>query len=154
MVASGGNDNAVYLWNVATGKRSSILKGHTECIFSLAFAPNGKTLASASGDRTIKLWDLATATCAATLNDNRCILSVAFSHDGKTLAAGSQGEMIELWDLTTGKISTTLGRHISWVDSLAFSPDGKTLASSGDLGDSNNATVKLWDVNIAKKASK
>ena len=154
IVASGGNDNAVYLWNVATGKRTSILKGHTECIFSLAFAPDGKTLASASGDRTIKLWDMARAKCVATLEDNRCVLSVVFSHDGKTLASGSQGETIELWDVATSKISATLGRHISWVDSLTFSPDGKTLASSGDLGDSDNATVKLWDVSRAKNASR
>jgi len=154
IVASGGNDNVVYLWNVSTGKHAAILSGHADCIFALAFSSDGKTLASASGDMTIKLWDVAAAKNTATLKDTHCVLSVTFSPDGKTLASGSQGETIKLWDVAAGKNTAALGKHISWVNSVAFSTDGKTLASSGNLGNLNNNTIKLWDVKIAKEGDK
>ena len=83
-------DDPVRLWDVATGKNTATLKGHTGPINSVAFSPDGKTLASGSWDKTIKLWDVATGKSTATLKGHTdLVCSVAFSPDGKTLASGS-----------------------------------------------------------------
>jgi WD40 repeat protein len=106
------------------------LKGHTEWIHSIAFSPDGKTLASGSQDRTIILWDVATGKATSTWTAPRPVESVAFSPDGKTLAAAAQTE-VELWDVNTGT-KTVLGNgNEPLVQLVAFSPDGKTVASAG-----------------------
>ncbi|MDH6104584.1 trypsin-like peptidase domain-containing protein [Anabaenopsis tanganyikae CS-531] len=116
------------------------LTGHSEWVRSVAFSPDGQTLASGSDDDTIKLWDVATGTSIATLTGHSSwVNSVAFSPDGKTLASGSWDGTIKLWDVATGTSIATLTGHSSWVNSVAFSPDGKTLASG-------SSDIKLWDV--------
>ena len=118
------------------------LGGHPDFVYSVAFSPDGKTLASGSGDNTIKLWDVPTGKEQATLKGHTgWVTSVAFSPDGKTLASGSWDKTIKLWDVATGKELATLQGHTSFVLSVAFSPDGKTLASA-----SGDKTIKLWDV--------
>jgi len=99
-------------------------------------------LASASSSGTLKLWDIATNTCVATLRGRTaCVNSCAFSPDGKMLAsAGSFGDL-KLWDIATNTCVATLSGHTSLVNSCAFSPDGKMLASA-----SNDKTLKLWDI--------
>jgi WD40 repeat protein len=128
-----------------------VLKGHSDVVFCVAFSPDGKILASASGDKTIKLWDVVAGKDIATLRDTHSVLSITFSLDGQTLASGSQGKTIKLWDVTTGKNTATLGRRIAWVNSVAFSPDGKTLASTGNMGGLSN-TIEVWDVKSANPA--
>src|SRR5262249_45648249 len=127
----------------------------------LAFAPDGKTLASANGHWTIqignplnqflpsswstgnvKLWDVATGAERATLEGHsNQILTLAFSPDGRTLAAGERSYYIRLGDVNGRRERATLVGHCGPVFSLAFSPDGKTLASG-----SWDKTVRLWDV--------
>ncbi|MBC5797544.1 trypsin-like peptidase domain-containing protein [Sphaerospermopsis sp. LEGE 00249] len=122
------------------------LTGHSSLVRSVAFSPDGQTLASGSYDNTIKLWDVATGKSIATLTGHSYLVnSVAFSPDGKTLASGSGDDTIKLWDVATGKSIATLTGHSEWVNSVAFSPDGKTLAS-GSLDN----TIKLWDVATGK----
>ena len=116
------------------------LEGHTAWLRSVAFSPDGKTLASGGEDRTVKLWDVATKQDISTLPHGSRVNSAAFSPDGKTLASGSVDATVKLWDVTTGANFATLP-HMSEVNSVAFSRDGKTLASG-----SVDATVKLWDV--------
>ena len=117
------------------------LEGHTDSIGKIVFSSDGATLASASEDRTIRLWDVATGTHRHTLTGhNSHIYSVAFSPDGLTLASGSENGRIRFWNVTTGQYRVTLEGHSSSVRSVAFSPDGQTLASG-----SSDRTIRLWD---------
>jgi WD40 repeat protein len=129
------------------------LKGHTNAVVAVAFSPDGKTLASASYDGTLKLWDMTTGKERATLGEYKgCLGYVAFSPDGKTLASGAIGspgffpdlKQVKLWDVATGKVRTTLKQDTYFVHSVAFSPDGKTLASV-------NEDVTLWDLATDKE---
>ena len=81
-------------------------------VFSVAYSPDGKTLASGSADNTIKLWDVATGKNIITLRGHtNSIDSVTFSPDGKTLASGSWDNTIKLWDVASGKNTATINGH-------------------------------------------
>ena len=120
--------STVFSFNIfAQDFKHTILEGHTESVNRVVFSPDGKMLASASQNRTIRIWDVATGAHKLT-GHNAYIYSVAFSPDGKTLASGSENGRIRLWDITTGQYRVTLEGHRSAVRSVAFSPDGKTQA--------------------------
>ena len=126
---------------VATHPLKAIFVGHTDHVWSVAFSPDGQTLASGSWDNTIRLWDTHTVQHKITLiGDTGDIGSVAFSPDGQTLASGSWDNTIRLWDPHTGKLKRTLTDHIRSVTSVMFSPDGQTFASGGD-----EQTIRLWN---------
>ena len=148
--SEGVEDATVRLWDVVSGTLKATLKGHTSAIYSIAFSPDGMTVASGSDDETIKLWDVKTGKLKATLEGHTSsVFSVAFSPDGMTIASGSDDETIKLWDVKTGKLKATLEGHTDTVYSVAFSPDGTTLVSG-----SHDATVKLWDVTRQPQAPK
>ena len=123
------------------------LKGHTEIIRCVAFAPDGQTLASGSDDHTVKLWDLATGQPRATIPLNDGVRSVAFAPGGQTLAIAcgdSQNTQrpgeVKLWDVKSAGERAVLQGHRAAVLVVAFSPDGQALASG-----STDGTVKVWD---------
>jgi WD40 repeat protein/tRNA A-37 threonylcarbamoyl transferase component Bud32 len=117
------------------------LKGHSSDVNAIAFTPDGKTIATASDDKTIKLWSLESKQEIRTLKGHSdWIWTIAISPDGKTLASGSKNKTIKLWNLATGEEILTLKGHSSGVTSVAFSPDGATLAS-GSL----DKKIKLWN---------
>ncbi len=116
--------------------------GHSQSVSSVAFTPDGKTLASGSSDNTIKLWEVATGRELRTFSGHlRFVTSVVFTDDGKTLASASWDKTVKLWDVATGRELRTLTGHSSYIDSLAFTADGRKLASGSD-----DKTIKLWDV--------
>jgi WD40 repeat protein len=123
------------------------LEGHTNAVISMSFSPDGKTLASGSADKTIKLWNLKIGQEIGTLKGHTdYVNSVSFSPDSKTLASGSGDSTIKLWNLETEEEIRTLNGHTNAVNSVSFSPDGKTLASA-----SYDKTIKLWNLKIGQE---
>ena len=99
MLASGGSgfDRIVYVWDVSTGTLKFKLTGHRHIISSVAFGPDGKTLATGSADKTARLWNVETGTLEFELAAHTTsVLSVSFSPDGKTLATGCADPIVRL----------------------------------------------------------
>ncbi|HSE38947.1 MAG TPA: caspase family protein, partial [Blastocatellia bacterium] len=115
-------------------------------ISAIAFAPDGKTIASGSYDNAIKLWDVGSARQLYNLTGHASeVTGVAFSPDGTMLASCSRDKTVKLWNAQTGQPIRTIPAHASDVFAVAFSPDGKTLASG-----SYDKTVRLWDPQTGK----
>ena len=128
VLAGGGEDGALLLWDVATRQLRTTLKGHGRRIVTLAFSSDGTLLASgADYEDIVQLWDVATGEHRAPLAAHtNGIRAVTFAPDGATLASGSRDGTVRLWDVATGEHDIILGT--APVSALAFSPDGTVLA--------------------------
>lgn len=187
-VASGSLDSTVKLWDIDSGQELKSLKKQNpigsnpiitynpgyDPVFSVAFSPDGQTVASGNSDNTIKLWDVTSGQeLKALKGHSHFVQSVAFSPNGKMLASGSDDRTIKLWDVASGQELRTLKGHSSHVRSVALIVGGTTLESSGGIGimlwdvatgqdvafspdgktraNGSGATIKLWDVASAKE---
>ncbi|MGW2328497.1 nSTAND1 domain-containing NTPase [Streptomyces sp. NPDC001700] len=115
--------------------------GHTKTVTGTAFAPNGRILATASDDHSVKLWDTRSHHLLATLTGHTdSVNAVAFSPDSRILATASDDHSVKLWDTRSHHLLATLTGHTGLVDGAVFSPDGRSLATA-----SRDRTVRLWD---------
>ncbi len=122
------------------------LQGHQDLVLSVAFDPQGETLASGSNDNTVKLWEVRSGKLIRTLEGHQDLVwSVAFDPQGGTLASGSADNTVNLWEARSGKLIHTLEGHQGVVYSVTFDPQDRTLASGSD-----DRTVKLWEARSGK----
>ncbi|HOD80927.1 MAG: Serine/threonine-protein kinase pkn1 [Planctomycetes bacterium ADurb.Bin126] len=129
LLATGGGDGRVMIWDAASWKRLHMLEGHRKGIEGVAFSPDGGHLASAGRDEDVIVWDPATGKRVAQLQARSS--GVAYSHDGKLLASGDYGGKVRLWgapDYKPLEVIDAQSGDIQWVD---FSRDGRWLAGGG-----------------------
>ena len=146
VVASGGRDGRVRLWEARAGAPIRTLRGHEGQIEAIAFAPDGKTLASGSTDQVVCLWDAATGERLRTMKGRVAyrLSALAFAPDGREIAVGDQVGAVTFWDVATGAAKHTVPGRASTVEALAYAPDGKILAVAGQ-----DKTVTLRDARTA-----
>jgi hypothetical protein len=143
-VMSGGKDNKVSMWDLATmpAKIVKTFDGQKGAVKTLDVSPDGNYLASGSADGSIRIWDVRGSNLLyELLGSGRDVNAVAFSPDGKMLASGGADGTVALWNMGNGSRVKSQEGHKGWVRDVAFSPDGKLLASCGD-----DKLVKIWEV--------
>ncbi|MBL7187157.1 MAG: protein kinase [Phycisphaerae bacterium] len=141
--ASGGTvgSGSVKVLDTATGSVVMTLQ-HNDLVYTVAYSPDGKRIASAGVERTIKIWDVASGDEVMTLRGHEnWIWWIAFSPDGRRIVSSSNDKTIKVWDANNGTEMMTLRGHHELVWSVVFSPDGKRIASGNW-----NKTIKVWDV--------
>ena len=144
-----GRSGIVRLYDLRVGKPAAKpaaeFPAHKDAIYTLAFSPDGKTLATAGYDRVIKLWDVPTPaakpTPRLTLTDHSdAVYGLAFHPSGKLLASASADRAVKVWDTAKGKRLYTLSDPTDWVYAVAWSPDGRHIAAGGA-----DKSVRVWE---------
>jgi WD40 repeat protein len=130
------------LWDATTGKLQHILEGHGAAVSAVAWSSDGKTLATASYDKTVRIWDPATGKSTFTFSAHTgSVLALAFAHDNKSIASGGSDKKVLVWKVADGTIQNTFEGHSAEVTCVAWGSTASGLLASG----SNDKTVRLWN---------
>jgi eukaryotic-like serine/threonine-protein kinase len=127
-------------------------RGHSKEIYTLSWSPDGKFIASGSGDETVQVWNVARGTNILSYYGHRhklgkgLVQSVMWSPDGKYIVSGSWDKTVRIWDASTGRTVSTYRSYYEVVEAVAWSPDGKYIASGN-----RNGTAHVWNVTSGKK---
>jgi transcriptional regulator with XRE-family HTH domain len=142
LLASGGTDGTVRLWETGVERQLAILQGHTGGVWRVALSADGRLVAGGgANDGFVRLWETATGQPLATLQGHTGVIwGLALSADGRLLASGGGDGTVRLWDTSSGRQLATLQGNSGAVYGLALSTDGELLTSSTEDG-----TVSLWD---------
>jgi DNA-binding beta-propeller fold protein YncE len=123
---------------------------HDSGVTSVAVTPDGKYVVSGSGDKTLRLWELATGQEVRRFTGHAgSVTSVAVTPDGKYIVSGSGNKTVRVWDLATGQEVRRFTGHQDWVNSVAVTPDGKYVVSGSD-----DNTVRLWELATGKEGGR
>jgi len=140
-----GRSKLLFLWEVSTGLVRA-LEGHEKGIISVAISNDSRWVLTASEDRAIRMWDVASGQCIRTLEGHRQeVRAVVFSQDGQTILSGSFDDTIRVWETETGSCLRTIRGHAGGVNSIAISPDGLRALSGGD-----DRTVRIWEIGTGR----
>ncbi len=153
-LAAGSYDRAIYLWELSQAPRGVkatlvfTLTGHTGAIRAIAFSPLENLLASASDDRTIRLWDTTTGRVLYTfVGHDGEVTTLTFSKDGRYLISGSRDRTVRVWDgaASNPNAAIVLSGPQSVILSLAIGPEGRFLAAG-----SGDQSVHIWDLDYPR----
>ncbi|KAJ3695720.1 hypothetical protein LUZ60_001097 [Juncus effusus] len=133
---------------------SASIAGHTEAVLSVSFSPDGKYLASGSGDTTVRFWDLNTQTPLFTCNGHKnWVLTIAWSPDGKYLVSGSMSGELIVWDPQTGKpLGGPLTGHKKWITGVSWEPVHLAAPCRRFVSASKDGDARIWDVALKRSA--
>jgi eukaryotic-like serine/threonine-protein kinase len=136
-----GGRGIISLVDTGTGEQIWSITAHSDAVVGLAFSPDGKRLASASPDKTLKVWDTADGREIYAFHGHKQRLTcVTFSPDGSRIASGGDDQMIRIVAAATGDETLSLKGHVGPVHCVAFTPDGHRLVSGG-----RDHLLRVWD---------
>lgn len=142
LLATGGDDHVVRIWELDEAEVSARLLGHNDWVRAASFSPDGRLLATAGNDRQIRLWSMSESTQSQTIPEiGQNICALAFSPDGRLLAAAGFEETVVVYDVESGRVVHRLAAPGPDMRAVEFSPDGRQLAVAGRSG-----TIRTWDI--------
>lgn len=140
LIATGGADRTVRLWNAETLETTRVYRGHQDYVTALSFVPDGRQLASGDLSGVVRIWSVTTRRLQRSIRAHKGgVTSLAYSGDGHWLATAGKDGLVRIWDLQRQRPPRTFVGHAGEVNALSFAPDGATLASAGADG-----VVRLW----------
>ncbi len=150
LLASGCDNNTVYLWDIASGRELKRFSGlSNKSINAVAFSPDGELIAAGSSDQSIYVWDIQSGKrIKLPKKHSSDVMAIAFSPDSNNFASAAVDGTVYLWDLRRDEVVLSLKEHSASVNTVAFSPDreGQYLATG-----SSDATISLWEVSSGRR---